>query len=458
MVLAWITRPWKTLHKVVLLLLSYAFYGAWDLRLVPLILTTSLGAYLFARLVDIPAITTTHALARKKLLIFGIVLFIGTLVLFKYQVFLISQLNTLFSWAGVPVLLPAFDVILPVGISFYLFQMISYITDVYRGHYAARKNPLDVLLYVAFFPQLVAGPIVRGHEFFPQLALTRKLKDIEISRALVLIGTGLLKKVVVAHYLATLVVDPAFENPAQLVMGSAWFALYSYGIQIYCDFSAYSEIAVGVALLLGYNFPMNFNKPLGASTLQDFWRRWHITLSTWLKDYLYIPLGGSKNGGGQTARNILITMVLGGLWHGANVNFLFWGLLHGLGQIFEHFLRSVYSKGKFLLKFLKPLYTVLVFHFVVFTWLFFRSPDWATTGVFLSKLTTPGSFFIHPLVLFLGLPILISQWLPDGSRKKVADFFYGLKPKFALLLLMLIFLLLRIIRPAGVAPFIYFQF
>ena len=225
---------------------------------------------------------------------------------------------------------------LPVAISFLTFHAISYIVDVYRGRLKASRSPLDILLYISFFPHLVAGPIVRAHEFLPQLASPRRAEDFGFGENMLLILGGLFKKMVIANYLAVKFVDPIFTDPTQFSRFDLVMAVYAYAIQIYADFSAYTDIAIGVAALLGYRFPQNFNQPYRALGIGDFWRRWHMTLSNWLRDYLYIPLGGNRGGRLMTARNLMLTMLLGGLWHGANWTFLIWGALHGAALVVDH--------------------------------------------------------------------------------------------------------------------------
>ena len=216
---------------------------------------------------------------------------------------------------------------------------ISYVVDIYRRELEPAK-PLDFAVYISFFPHLLAGPIVRGNELLPQIRRRRDADSIDYSRAFWLILAGLFKKVVISSYVSSAIVTPVFTSPTQHSAPEAIFAAWGYAVQIYCDFSGYTDIAIGLALLLGFRFPQNFDAPYTARNLQDFWRRWHMTLSRWLRDYLYIPLGGSANGQAQTVRNIMITMVLGGLWHGAAWTFVFWGALQGVGQSFGHLRRS----------------------------------------------------------------------------------------------------------------------
>ena len=283
--------------------------------------------YLVGLYVDAEAKRPFRGLA----LALGVALDLGILAYFKYLDFFIAQALTLAHMLGIDPPLAFVNVTLPVAISFLTFHAISYIVDVYRGRLPASRSPLDILLYVSFFPHLVAGPIVRAHEFLPQLASPRNPGDFSFGENMLLILGGLFKKMVIANYLAVRFVDPVFTDPTQFSRFDLVMAVYAYAIQIYADFSAYTDIAIGVAALLGYRFPQNFNQPYRALGIGDFWRRWHMTLSNWLRDYLYIPLGGNRHGALMTARNLMLTMVLGGLWHGANWTFLIWGAMHGVG-------------------------------------------------------------------------------------------------------------------------------
>ena len=251
---------------------------------------------------------------------------------FKYYGFFALNVANAFESLGLHPPLPLLQVLLPIGISFYTFMAISYVVDVSRYEIQVSRW-LDVSVYLAFFPHLIAGPIVRGEELIPQIRRPRDAGRIDVSRASFLIVGGLFKKMVISSFLASQIVDPVFGAPNAHGGLEVLIAIYAYAIVIYADFSAYSDIAIGVALLLGFEFPANFDRPYTAVSLRDFWRRWHMTLSRWLRDYLYIPLGGSRHGEVRTAVNVMITMLLGGLWHGAGWTFVAWGAFHGIGQV-----------------------------------------------------------------------------------------------------------------------------
>ncbi|MEX1287514.1 MAG: MBOAT family O-acyltransferase, partial [Acidimicrobiia bacterium] len=325
-------RPW---WKITMLAASYVFYGAWDWRFVGLIVVSTLANQAAAMAMG----STLDDRRRKRIIVAAVAGNLGLLGWFKYYGFFASSLVNLFAGFGVELPLPLLQITLPVGISFFTFQALSYVLDVYwRTQEPAA--PIDFAVFLAFFPQLVAGPIVRSSEFLPQLATPRDPRRIPAAEAFLLVGGGLFKKVVVATTLGTEIVDPVFAQPEAYSALEVLMATYAYAIQIYADFSGYTDIAIGVALLLGFRFPQNFDNPYSAATLRDFWRRWHMTLSRWLRDYLYIPLGGSRRGEAATYRNLMITMLLGGLWHGAAWTFVFWGALHGGWLAFERWLEQ----------------------------------------------------------------------------------------------------------------------
>ena len=287
---------------------------------------------------EVAAIGTHRAVSdrrRRRIMALAVGFDLGVLAVFKYYGFFVSALEDSFGWEG-----PALNIVLPVGISFFTFQAISYVVDVKRGEVAPAPL-LDFAVYLSFFPQLVAGPIVRATEFLPELRANRRPDQVELGRAVLLIGRGLFKKVVVADFLGRAIVSDAFGTPGEYGGLDVLFGVYGYAIQIYADFSGYTDMAIGLALLLGFRFPQNFDRPYAAVSVQDFWRRWHMTLSRWLRDYLYVPLGGSRAGRYATYRNLLITMGLGGLWHGAAWTFVVWGLYQGFGLAVERVLGEV---------------------------------------------------------------------------------------------------------------------
>jgi alginate O-acetyltransferase complex protein AlgI len=442
-------------QKTVLVVASYYFYAQWDWRFCFLLFFSSVVSYAAGLL-----ITSTGNRQRQRLVVgIAVALHLGLLGAFKYLDFFVSSANELARLLGLQHELPFFEILLPIGISFFTFHGISYITDVYRGDVAVCRNPLDMLLYMSFFPQLVAGPIVRAAYFLPQLARPSP-EAIPIAAALLLILGGLFKKVVVANYLATGLVDPVFSAPTSYGGPDLLLATYGYAVQIYCDFSAYSDMAIGLAALLGFRFPANFNQPYRAQYLREFWRRWHISLSTWLRDYLYRPLGGNRRGRFKTYRNVMLTMLLGGIWHGAGWKFVAWGALHGGGlaveRIFEPWLgRSPSSLGG------KLVATLLVFHFVCLGWIFFRAEDFAMARLYIGGLGSGWGDGLQQaapaMIVLIGIG-LVGQFTPPALFERAAAAFARL-PGWGLgVFAGTVVAVINALGPEGIAPFIYFRF
>jgi alginate O-acetyltransferase complex protein AlgI len=364
---------------------------------------------------------------------------------------------------GLPLNLPFVEIALPIAISFLTFHALSYIIDVYHRKIPATRSLVDILLYISFFPHLIAGPIVRAKAFLEQTIRSPSPYDVRLGFAVFLIAGGLFKKVIVANYLSTDFVDGVFRSPADFSRLDLLLGMYAYAIQIYCDFSAYTDIAIGVANLLGYQFPQNFNQPYRASTVQDFWRRWHMTLSSWLRDYLYIPLGGNRDGELMRARNIMITMGLGGLWHGASLNFVLWGLMHGAALVVERmFARSALSLSRVLGgRLAAVLAWLLTFHFVCLTWVFFRSPSSEATQAYLSTLAfgdTGWGTTMTPLVAAMLVIGVLTQVVPDRWFIGLEFWYDRTSLVFKVALPFVLIFLMAIAAPGGVPPFIYFQF
>jgi alginate O-acetyltransferase complex protein AlgI len=309
-------------RRWLLLVASYWFYGAWNWHLLFLIAgSTTLDWWLALRIER-----ARDAAHKRRWLVGSVVSNLSILAFFKYTNFFISSFCALAGADPANWILP---ILLPVGVSFFTFQSMSYTIDVYRGHLPARKSLIDFALFVSFFPQLVAGLIIKANEFFPGYDAWRRPRDPELQRAAMLILTGLLQKTALADNLAP-IVEAYFGGREHSGFLPAVTAALAFGLQIFFDFAGYSNIAIGTALLFGYRFPVNFARPYLAGNVAEFWRRWHISLSTWLREYLYIPLGGNRGGTWRTQKNLMLTMLLGGLWHGASWNFVVWGGLHGL--------------------------------------------------------------------------------------------------------------------------------
>ena len=446
---SWALEHANARRKLFLLAASFVFYGWWDWRFVALLAGSAAVNWALGRL-----IAHNRESARAGMLVaLGVIANLAVLGFFKYFGFFIESAGQALNMLGLERDLPLLQVILPVGISFYTFQGISYIVDLKRGDLKAPSGFIDTMLYISFFPQLVAGPIVRAKDFLPQLTITPRLSREAIALGALLIVWGLFKKTVIATELAEGLVDPVFFDPGSYSALDRLFAVYAYAVQIYCDFSAYSDIAIGCAALLGYRFARNFDQPYRASSFQDFWRRWHISLSTWLRDYLYIPLGGSRGGAIFTSRNLFLTMLLGGIWHGAAWTFVAWGALHGAALVIERALGLARS-GRGLLGIL------ITFHGMCLAWVLFRAPDFATAWAFLTDFSyaASGLEVLTPFLAVLTVAGLGLHALPSRGIERASIVLARLPSLVAALILAAMFLLVEALRPEGVAPFIYFQF
>jgi len=451
--LTWSTtsNDWR---KLVLLIASWIFYGAWDWRFVPLLIVSAVMNWGVAALIACDG----DRKRRKVLMLGGVVANLVMLGFFKYFDFFAEQAGSLLELLGVRQDPALMQVILPVGISFFTFQGISYAVDVYKGKVPAARL-LDILLLMSFFPHLVAGPIVRASDLVPQFQQKPQLNRGMVTMGLLLIVWGLFKKAVIASELATAFVDPVFEAPMMHGRIDLILAAYGYAVQIYCDFSAYSDMAIGIAALLGYRFPRNFDRPYRSASLQEFWRRWHISLSRWLRDYLYIDaLGGNRGGKARVYRNLMLTMLLGGLWHGAAWTFVIWGGLHGAALCVERWWsRASLTKAWVLPHWAK---VALTFHVVVLGWIFFRASSFGDAIAYLGGILSPGvdTMTVTPLVVGLILFGLAIHALPWNAMQRAAERLRSLPaPAFALGLAATM-LVVDAMRYEGVAPFIYFRF
>lgn len=358
---------------------SYIFYSAWYWEYSFLILASTVVDYFIGRRMH----NASNQKVKKQLLLLSLSFNLGLLALFKYFNFFANTAVTTMDVFGFQIDPIQHELLLPIGISFYTFQTLSYTLDIYRGRLKPEHSFTKFAVFVAFFPQLVAGPIVRAKDFLPQLHKKLTFSNASAALGMFLIISGLVKKVLIADPIALMAVDPVFENPGNYSSLDLLSALYGYTIQIYCDFSGYSDVAIGLALLLGFHLPLNFNRPYIAKDPSEFWKRWHISLSSWLQDYLYISLGGSRSTRLFIYRNLLLTMVLGGLWHGAAMNFLLWGAFHGLILIAFRPFRKITAQAQGIKKLLL---ITLTFHLIVFGWLLFRVPDLATFNTYMKGL------------------------------------------------------------------------
>ncbi len=322
---AYWAMPWHRGRVLLLLAASIWFYASWNSRLAILLCVSTLGDYLIARGME----ATSSPRLRKSLLLISLTANLGILCYFKYANFFLASLAEAARAWGLTLSLPVLQVVMVVGISFYTFEAINYTVDVYRRKIRAARDLTHFMLFILFFPHLVAGPIVRAQAFLPLVARRKRWNWLRAYSGVLLILLGVVKKIAIADRMA-LYVDPVFAAPTAHGTLTLWLAAIAYAIQVYCDFSGYSDIALGLAHLFGYHLAVNFSMPFASANFAEFWRRWHISLSTWIRDYLFIPLGGSKGSKLQTYRNILVTFTLCGLWHGAGWNYVLWGFLTGV--------------------------------------------------------------------------------------------------------------------------------
>jgi D-alanyl-lipoteichoic acid acyltransferase DltB (MBOAT superfamily) len=507
----WSLHRNRAVWKLVMLAASFVFYGFWDWRFIGLLLLSTVVNQLGAETIH----RARSERARSAALVATIVFDLGMLGFFKYYDFFAESMRATIGRIGLPTP-PLLGLVLPVAISFFTFQAISYVVDVRRGRLAPAPL-IDLALFLSFFPHLVAGPIVRATDFLPQLRTRLDPRRIDLTGAAVLIATGLFKKVVVSSYLAESIVDPVFAAPGRHSSAEVLVATYGYAVQIYADFSGYSDIAIGIALLLGIRFPANFDRPYTAASLAEFWRRWHMTLSSWLRDYVYIPLGGNRAGSERRDRNLVLTMLLGGLWHGAAWTFVLWGAFHGAALVVERRIgerrsitratarrrelalvgagpghdldrdlgrdldngngadrvddrhdlddelataraddrrRGLSDRGR------RRVGRIVTFHVVCLGWLFFRADSVGTALHLLWRLLVGWgpSPLVTPLVLATIGGVLAVQFIPRAATRAALAELSRL-PAWAHAVAFGAFLVLvDVLGPAGIAPFIYFQF
>ena len=443
-------------RKWLLLAASYVFYGAWDWRFLGLILYCTAVCYATALLADR---RTGGERLRPWLLATAVFANLSVLFFFKYFGFFTTSLADLAQALGVELSPVTLNVVLPVGISFYTFQAMSYYLDVHRGALKAETSFRNVALYIAFFPQLVAGPIVRAADFLPQLHRRRFFADVPVRAAVVLFLIGFFKKACVSDNIAPLV-DQVFADPAAYDAVSIVAATVFYAVQIYCDFSGYSDMAIATAGLFGYHLIPNFDAPYFAANITEFWRRWHISLSSWLRDYLYIPLGGNRHGQWKRQRNLMLTMLLGGLWHGASYNFVIWGALHGLALVVHHGWTALRERGATAWRLPQPVGVLVTFYWVCIAWIFFRAETLDQALSIVTTFVTLTSAGTEHLAVgpWWGLVALLAslQWLDKKvglaalvARASAPRFYAGAGAAAAVLIGLV---------PIGYRPFIYFQF
>jgi len=435
---------------------SYAFYALFGAEFALILLAATLFGWLCARLVAALGPGTAGA---KWVVALGVAAHVGVLVWFKMIGFFALAADAVLAAFSVQTEWSIVQVAIPVGVSFLIFRGISAIVDVYRGD-SEPPSLLNYALFLAFFPYIAAGPVVRLREVVPQLMVRIDPSRVRATEGFMLIAGGLVKKMLVADYLARTVVDDVFATPELFGSADVLAGIYGYSAQIYCDFSGYTDMAIGIALLLGISLPQNFDGPYAARTLQSFWRKWHMTLSRFLRDYLYIPLGGNRKGTARQQVNLMTTMVLGGLWHGAGFTFLIWGAMHGAGLVAENVARRLSSLrgGRRILP--APVTWFLTFNFVTLAWIFFRADS---VSVALSVIARTASAWSSPSTVpvavwaIIGLVIAL-QFVPALVRQRIRDTFWSLRPVVQGAVLAAVLFSVAALSPEGPTAFIYAGF
>ncbi len=451
--------PGRRMRVWLLLGASFYFYASWNKLLALLICASTLLDYLLALGME----RSIANWRRKLLLCVSLFANLGLLCYFKYANFFLESLDEVLIAAGATTWFRTLHVLLPVGISFYTFEAINYTIDVYRRRIPAERNLGDFMLFILFFPHLVAGPIVRAKDFLPQIKRPKRWDWARMHLGMGYVLMGLIKKMAIADHMAEYV-DPVFADPSAFRASAIVFAMVAYAVQIYCDFSGYTDIAIGLAHMLGYKLARNFNMPYLAVNIADFWRRWHISLSTWLRDYLFIPLGGSRGGPWKTARNLTITMALGGLWHGASWTFVFWGVLHGAFLVGHRVFRDFAERRPLLDRALRSLpgtalRMLVTFLCVAVGWVFFRAATFGTAWTLLQRVAEWSPGLGTPLprlslictLAFMWVCHAAACWLPWKKMWRVPAPIQGFAYAAALVLA-------QVLAPDAGKAFIYFQF
>ena len=461
----------RTRIAYVILFSLYFYYKTSGLWFV-LLLITATSDFFIGRVIY----ATKDALNKKIWVALSICLNLGMLGYFKYTNFLYELMIGFWHTIGgvmneqllKGLVFEPLDIFLPVGISFFTFQSLSYTIDVYRGQVKPVTSWTDYLFFVSFFPGLVAGPIVRARDFIPQIYKKPLLTYDRMGEALYLIICGLFKKCIISDYISINFVDRIFDAPSLYTGVENLMGIYGYALQIYCDFSGYSDMAIGIALLLGFRFNINFDSPYQSATITEFWRRWHISLSSWLRDYLYIPLGGNRKGKARTYLHLAITMLLGGLWHGAALRFVLWGAIHGLALAIHKLMINMFGlkpSGVGMSPWKRVINTIFTFHLVCFAWIFFRADTMQKVGEIFTQLFNhfePGVFlqFVtgYRMIFILMVTGYIIHFIPKKWDLKIQRHITVL-PLWAkaLLLCLAIFFVIQM-KSAEIVPFIYFQF
>jgi alginate O-acetyltransferase complex protein AlgI len=456
--------PRLQLRNLLLLAASYYFYMSWNAKLAAVVASSSLVDYFLA--LGIERHKRTGRSSGGQFLWASILMNLGLLFYFKYANFFLQSLGDLLAALGAHRTMPVLEIVLPIGISFYTFEAISYMVDVHRGRTAAERNPLYFLLFITFFPRMIAGPIIRAKNFLPQLRREKRFSWARFDLGLQYVLVGFFKKLAIADRMAYLV-DPVYKSPDKYNTGAIWIAVVAYSLQVYCDFSGYSDIAIGTAHMLGFKLPQNFNMPYAARNITEFWRRWHISLSTWLRDYVFISLGGSKGTRLRTCATLMLTMALCGLWHGARWNFVVFGVLQGCMMLTHRFFHEYCQQTERLKNFLESgagigLRVLFTYWTFIVSLVVFRSQNFAnasmvfhsmflnTKGIMVRNPIGPWSLVASFLIVFIAHATMIG-----GLQKKILP---ALATPFAGLGYSITFAATFLMKPQLQKAFIYFQF
>jgi D-alanyl-lipoteichoic acid acyltransferase DltB (MBOAT superfamily) len=393
----------------------------------------------------------------------SMVIDLALLCYFKYTNFFFGSISQIIGNNFQP-----WDIFLPVGISFFTFQSLSYTIDIFRGELKPVRSFLDYAFYVSFFPQLVAGPIVRARDFLPQIRRVPQVTSEMMARGVWFVAIGLVKKCVISDYISLNFVDRVFDDPSLYSGVENLLGIYGYTLQIYCDFSGYSDMAIGIALLLGFRFPQNFNTPYISASVSEFWHRWHMSFSTWIRDYIYISMGGNRKGKIRTYINLIVTMLIGGLWHGASLNFVVWGGMHGLALACHKFLRTevLHHDRHYLSQGIRRVGAVLLtFHFLCFTYIFFRNVSFDKSVLMIQQMLfnmhwelLPGVISGYTYVMLLILLGYVAHFIPKTWKEKPIALLQKGGVVLACLTLVVVIYLVIQTKSSTIQPFIYFQF
>ncbi len=452
-------RKARTLRMIVVILFSLYFYYKSSAEYCFILLGVCVSDYVIGRLME----GSAHRWQQRCLLLLNILLNVGMLVYFKYLNLLIDTVREFTTLK-----FDALDIILPAGISFFAFRSISYIVDIYRGDIKACRNFLDYTFFLTFFPPLLMGPVVRAKDMLPQIAADRVATRTQVTEGLFLIMAGLVKKVVVADFISGNFVDRVFDNPALYSGFENIMAIYGFTIQLYCDFSGYSDIAIGIALLLGFRFKDNFRAPFKSQSPTEFWHRWHISLSSWLRDYVYIPLGGNRCGHLRHGFNLMATMVIGGLWHGASWMFMIWGALHGAFLVAHKEIKRIFpvlDREKKQQRWRVALNIFVTFNIIAFTFMFFRAESLTHVSDMTHQIINEfhievaPQFFAGYLTIMLAMLFgYVIHFLPRRWTVGAIARYKATPLVVQALILALVILLIIQVRQSDIVPFLYLKY